>query len=78
MRLLDFQVDDLDAAVAEAVAGGAVLAPDQPQDHVRVLFDPAGHPFRLCRENGSTRGTWDPVDSGGGFGSGSQEWRARR
>ncbi|MFK0157283.1 VOC family protein [Streptomyces sp. NPDC090493] len=52
MMHLDFQVADLDGAVAEAVAKGAVLAPDQPQDHVRVLFDPAGHPFCLCRENG--------------------------
>jgi hypothetical protein len=24
----------------------------QPQDNVRVLFDPAGHPFCLCRDDG--------------------------
>lgn len=42
---LDLQVDDLDAAVARAVALGARLAHDQPQDDVRVLLDPAGHPF---------------------------------
>ncbi|MEW1780274.1 VOC family protein [Streptomyces sp. NPDC086777] len=49
---LDFQVADLEAAVAEAVGLGAVLAPDQPQDNVRVLFDPAGHPFCPCRSDG--------------------------
>ncbi|MGW1622300.1 VOC family protein [Streptomyces sp. NPDC002172] len=52
MMHLDFQVADLDGAVAEAVARGAVLAPDQPQDNVRVLFDPAGHPFCLCHDDG--------------------------
>jgi catechol 2,3-dioxygenase-like lactoylglutathione lyase family enzyme len=50
MMHLDFQVGDLDSAVAEAVALGATLAPEQPQEHVRVLFDPAGHPFCLCRD----------------------------
>jgi predicted enzyme related to lactoylglutathione lyase len=44
----DFQVADLDAAVAAAVAGGATVAGYQPQETVRVLFDPAGHPFCLC------------------------------
>ncbi|GAA2141361.1 VOC family protein [Glycomyces algeriensis] len=44
---LDVQVDDLDAAVAHAVAQGATLAETQPQSDVRVLFDPAGHPFCL-------------------------------
>ncbi|MFG2956738.1 VOC family protein [Streptomyces sp. NPDC048291] len=52
MMHLDFQVADLEGAVAEAVAKGAVLAPDQPRDDVRVLFDPAGHPFCLCRDDG--------------------------
>ncbi|MEU9152519.1 VOC family protein [Streptomyces sp. NPDC048417] len=52
MMHFDFQVDDLDAAVAEAVALGAAPAPDQPRDSVRVLFDPAGHPFCLCRDDG--------------------------
>jgi hypothetical protein len=27
-----------------------MLAEYQPQEHVRVLFDPAGHPFCLCRD----------------------------
>jgi len=44
---LDFQVDDLDAAVAHAIESGARLAEYQPQPDVRVLFDPAGHPFCL-------------------------------
>ncbi|SDP98628.1 VOC family protein [Lentzea jiangxiensis] len=44
---LDVQVDDLDAAVEHALACGAVLAEVQPQDDVRVLFDPDGHPFCL-------------------------------
>ena len=48
----DFQVGDLDSAVAEAVALGASLASAQPQENVRVLLDPAGHPFCLCRDDG--------------------------
>ncbi len=52
MMHFDFQVGDLDSAVAEAVALGASVATEQPQDNVRVLFDPAGHPFCLCRDDG--------------------------
>ncbi|MCW2756503.1 MAG: uncharacterized protein JWO46_249 [Nocardioidaceae bacterium] len=52
MMHLDVEVGDLDEAVADAVALGAVLADDQPQDNVRVLFDPVGHPFCLCRDDG--------------------------
>ncbi|MEJ7704294.1 MAG: VOC family protein [Geodermatophilaceae bacterium] len=48
MMHFDFQVGDLDSAVAEALALGATVAKDQPQENVRVLFDPAGHPFCLC------------------------------
>jgi predicted enzyme related to lactoylglutathione lyase len=48
----DFQVGDLDEAVAEAVALGASVASVQPQEHVRVLLDPAGHPFCLSRDDG--------------------------
>ena len=44
---LDIEVDDLEAGVARAVDLGATLADFQPQDDVRVLFDPAGHPFCL-------------------------------
>jgi catechol 2,3-dioxygenase-like lactoylglutathione lyase family enzyme len=50
MTHFDFQVGDLDEAVAEALALGATLAGHQPQEHVRVMFDPAGHPFCLCRD----------------------------
>ena len=52
MMHLDFQVADLDDAVAEALALGAHLSPTQPQENVRVLADPAGHPFCLCRDDG--------------------------
>jgi len=44
---LDIEVDDLVAATAHATALGASLADEQPQDDVRVLLDPAGHPFCL-------------------------------
>ena len=44
---LDIEVDDLDIAGAHAVDAGAVVAEYQPQEGVRVFFDPAGHPFCL-------------------------------
>ncbi len=44
---LDIAVDDLESGVALAISLGAILAPSQPQDDVRVLLDPAGHPFCL-------------------------------
>ncbi|HZN73020.1 MAG TPA: VOC family protein [Micromonosporaceae bacterium] len=47
---LDIQVEDIDAAADDAIALGAKVADFQPKDHVRVLIDPAGHPFCLCRE----------------------------
>jgi predicted enzyme related to lactoylglutathione lyase len=47
MMHLDVEVDDLEAAGAHAVAAGAILAEYQPQEHVRVYLDPAGHPFCL-------------------------------
>lgn len=50
MAHLDFQVGDLDYAVAEAVELGATVAQFQPQQNVRVLLDPAGHPFCLCHD----------------------------
>lgn len=52
MMHFDFQVGDLDSAVAEALALGATVAAAQPQENVRVLLDPAGHPFCLCRDDG--------------------------
>jgi len=47
MLHLDLEVGDLDAAVAQAVEAGAELAEFQPQERVRVMLDPAGHPFCL-------------------------------
>lgn len=44
---LDLEVDDLEHAVAHALDVGATLASYQPQETVRVMLDPAGHPFCL-------------------------------
>lgn len=44
---LDIATDDLAAAVAWADENGASAASYQPQDDVRVMLDPAGHPFCL-------------------------------
>lgn len=44
---LDIGVSDLDAGVARARDLGATMATYQPQDDVRVMLDPAGHPFCL-------------------------------
>jgi catechol 2,3-dioxygenase-like lactoylglutathione lyase family enzyme len=52
-KMLHFEVrvDDLDVAVAHAVAAGARVADHQPedraQDRLRIMLDPAGHPFCL-------------------------------
>jgi catechol 2,3-dioxygenase-like lactoylglutathione lyase family enzyme len=50
MMHLEIGVDDLESAVAHATECGATLAAYQPQDDVRVCFDPAGHPFCLWLE----------------------------
>ncbi len=47
MMHLDFEVVNLEAAVAHALELGAEEAAFQPQENVRVLLDPAGHPFCL-------------------------------
>lgn len=47
---LDFEVDDLDAGEAWAIALGAVKAEYQPGEDFRVFLDPAGHPFCLVAE----------------------------
>jgi catechol 2,3-dioxygenase-like lactoylglutathione lyase family enzyme len=47
MAHLDIEVPDLDRAVAAAIAAGATEALCQPQHTVRVMLDPAGHPFCL-------------------------------
>jgi Glyoxalase-like domain len=47
MMHLDIEVEDLEVAVAL----GARVADFQPHDNVRVLLDPAGHPFCLCQHD---------------------------
>jgi hypothetical protein len=47
MLHLDIAVDDVELAVEEAIEAGATLAGFQPQDDVRVMLDPDGHPFCL-------------------------------
>lgn len=44
---LDVGVVDVGAAVEDALAIGATIADHQPQDDVRVMLDPDGHPFCL-------------------------------
>jgi catechol 2,3-dioxygenase-like lactoylglutathione lyase family enzyme len=44
---LDVGVADVAAAVEEAIAIGATVADHQPQEDVRVMLDPHGHPFCL-------------------------------
>ncbi len=47
MMHLDIGVSDLEAGVAWAEKCGATQAEHQPQDDVRVMIDPEGHPFCL-------------------------------
>jgi len=47
MMHLDIGVADLEEGVAWALAVGASVAAHQPQEGVRVMLDPAGHPFCL-------------------------------
>ncbi|WP_195283590.1 VOC family protein [Harryflintia acetispora] len=49
MAHLDFAVNDLEEAVKHAVQCGAAVAQKQFSDGWRVMLDPAGHPFCLCR-----------------------------
>ena len=53
MAHLDVVVDELGPAVVWASRLGATAATSQPQDHVRVMFDPAGHPFCLYVDDGT-------------------------
>lgn len=46
---LDIRVEDLAGAVRWAESHGARLADVQPQERVRVMIDPDGHPFCLYR-----------------------------
>lgn len=49
---LDIGVDDLAAALVRAELLGARQAAYQPQELVRVMLDPAGHPFCLFAPGG--------------------------
>ncbi len=55
MMHLDIEVNDLSSAVDHALALGATVTDFQPQADVRVLCDPAGHPFCLFVRTGSPR-----------------------
>lgn len=48
---LDIGARDVAAAVAAAQELGARLAEFQPQEDVRVMLDPAGHPFCLHEDS---------------------------
>ena len=52
MMHLDLEVSDLAEAVASALELGAAQAEHQPQDDVRVMLDPDGHPFCLYSHSG--------------------------
>lgn len=47
MMHLDIQVAHLESAVKVATEAGATEAEHQPQESVRVMLDPDGHPFCL-------------------------------
>ena len=49
---LDIGVEELEPGVARAEQLGATQASHQPQDDVRVMLDPAGHPFCLFAPGG--------------------------
>ena len=51
MLHLDIGAVDVEAAVAAAVSLGATVADYQPQVDVRVLYDPARHPFCLYKDS---------------------------
>lgn len=59
MLHFEIEVDDVHAAVAHAVAAGARGAPYQPPDRsplqLRVMLDPAGHPFCLYADEDPIR-----------------------
>ena len=60
---LDIAVADLAASTSWAVEVGAMLAEFQPQEHVRVLLDPVGHPF--CLFTAPDARLWPSVPSDG-------------
>jgi len=54
MMHFEVMVDDLDAAVGMVIRSGGSQAPSQPRDRdptrIRIMLDPAGHPFCLFAE----------------------------
>ena len=44
---MEIATDDVAGAAAWAIECGARVADEQPQDDVRVMLDPDGHPFCL-------------------------------
>jgi catechol 2,3-dioxygenase-like lactoylglutathione lyase family enzyme len=60
---LDIATNDLQAAVDRAIELGASPADHQPQERVRVMFDPDGHPF--CLFQGGPRSEFDATDWNG-------------
>lgn len=67
MLHLDFEVTDLQEAVAHALELGATKASYQPQDNVRVMLDPVGHPFCLYTAKDDAAAT--PASAGSQEGS---------
>jgi predicted enzyme related to lactoylglutathione lyase len=56
MMHFEILVDDLEAAISDAISAGARVAELQPADRdltvLRVMVDPAGHPFCLFTPGG--------------------------
>ncbi len=52
MAHIDFVVTDVEKAVKHAMNCGATVAPMQFSEDWKVMFDPAGHPFCLCKAYG--------------------------
>jgi catechol 2,3-dioxygenase-like lactoylglutathione lyase family enzyme len=54
MLHLEIEVDEMQSAIEHAVSCGATVAAQQPSDRdpreLRVMLDPAGHPFCLCAD----------------------------
>ncbi len=51
MAHIDFAVNDVDKAVEHAVELGATVAGSQFSEGWKVMLDPEGHPFCLCKGN---------------------------
>lgn len=49
MAHIDLAVNDMEKAVEYAVDCGATIAAEQFSSDWTVMFDPAGHPFCLCK-----------------------------